>query len=57
MRHKWLTAPHIRDLLEVWYPVVEPHLRNLTGRRAEVRIEDIIVWLSPKCPSKPVPQA
>eukprot|EP01033_Poteriospumella_lacustris_P004024 gene4024-2869_t len=42
MRHKWLTAPNIRDLLEVWYPIVAPHLRNLTGRRAEVRIEDII---------------
>jgi hypothetical protein len=40
MRHRWLTAANIRDLLEVWYPVVEPHLRNLTGRRAEVRIED-----------------
>eukprot|EP01040_Poterioochromonas_malhamensis_P015979 gene15979-18014_t len=35
MRHRWLTAANIRDLLEVWYPVVEPHLRNLTGRRAE----------------------
>eukprot|EP01039_Chlorochromonas_danica_P011879 gene11879-13409_t len=59
MRHRWLTAANIRDLLEVWYPVVEPHLRNLTGRRAEVRIEDIIaifrvaVAQVPKTPAGP----
>jgi hypothetical protein len=59
MRHRWLSAANIRDLLEVWYPVVEPHLRNLTGRRAEVRIEDIIaifrvaVAQVPKTPAAP----
>eukprot|EP01033_Poteriospumella_lacustris_P016175 gene16175-11569_t len=59
MRHRWLSAANIRDLLEVWYPVVEPHLRNLNGRRAEVRIEDIIaifrvaVAQVPKTPAAP----
>eukprot|EP01033_Poteriospumella_lacustris_P017479 gene17477-12500_t len=59
MRHRWLTAANIGDLLDVWYPIVEPHLRNLTGRRAEVRIEDIIavfrvaVAQVPKTPASP----
>eukprot|EP01033_Poteriospumella_lacustris_P014842 gene14842-10614_t len=59
MRHRWLSAPNIKDLLEVWYLIVEPHLRNLTGRRAEVRIEDIIaifrvaVAQVPKTPAAP----
>jgi hypothetical protein len=33
MRHRLLTAPNISDLLDVWYPIVEPHLRNLTDRQ------------------------
>lgn len=59
MRHRLLTAPIISDLLDVWYPIVEPHLRNLTGRRVEVRIEDIIaifrvaVAQVPKTPAAP----